>query len=84
MKIDTCRSCPARIVWCVTAGGKPIPMDADPSSAGTHEIVAASAPSVAPLARFVTTADRPGRSDLHTAHFATCSEPEAWRKGRAA
>jgi hypothetical protein len=68
MKVATCRSCPARIVWCVTEAGKRMPVDAEPVPNGNVELrdqghqVLAVVHGQPPL----------GVDRLHLSHFATC------------
>lgn len=76
--VVACRSCGARIVfarhWGTPLTGKLMPIDAEPSAGGrlllhedrTYEIVKAE--DVAEHAH-----------ELHTSHFATCTDPVRWR-----
>lgn len=70
-----CRWCTdaTLIVWCVTAAGKRIPIEADPNPAGNVEVVIAT--SVAPPLAVVHPGP-PGMLDDWTAympHHATCA-----------
>jgi hypothetical protein len=85
-----CRSCGAEIEWAVTEkDGKPTPVNPEPVPGGTillrHVIVGKP-----PIAH-VTTKDereelsqqarsRGEESVLFVSHFATCNDPERWRK----
>jgi DNA repair protein RadD len=73
--VGTCRSCGARILWCVAvATGRPIPVDPDPSPRGNIAVTGGEAR--------VLKGEEFGshHGPLHTSHFATC--PEAARHRR--
>lgn len=71
----TCRSCGAPVIWCLTANGKRMPLDAEPADDGDF-VLAYGDPPLASRA--------PGRSlfdeDLFTSHFATCPDADQWRQ----
>lgn len=77
-KTETCRSCPAVIVWAVTERGKAMPVDAVPCAAGNVALVARE--GRAPLAKVLGVAARFGRTDLHTSHFVTCPNASQHRR----
>lgn len=76
---DTCRSCPAAVVWCVTETGRRMLVNRAASEHGNLEIVLRDG-GQPPLAKVVRKVDRAGRTDLHLSHFATCSDATAYRK----
>lgn len=80
MRVANCRSCKAPIIWCLTSSGKKMPVDADPSEAGTFYL---EGDDVQPVARHVRGFEGPihERGELHTSHFATCPQAEQF-KGR--
>jgi len=63
--IATCKSCGARIYWCVTTTGKRMPVNATESASGN--LLLELQPGGELLARYVS----PGEG-THTSHFATC------------
>lgn len=81
-----CSTCGAQIVWCVSAAGRPIPMDPEPHEKGNrvivleapdpdnrgHQILRSRAPDL------LLEAGRP----LYRAHFATCPQADAHRRRR--
>lgn len=84
---EACRSCGARVIWSITEQAKAMPVDADPSQAGTLALEwrdrGSGLPGGAPpLARVVKPELRFGRTDLRTSHFATCPHAGEWRKKR--
>lgn len=79
---DTCRSCSAPIVWCVSERGKSMPVNAEPETGGNLAVEARTHGH--PLARVVSPAHAFGRTDLHKSHFATCEHAAKWRKKRSA
>lgn len=86
---EPCRSCHAPVIWSITEQAKVMPVDAEPSSAGTLALEwrdrASGLPGGAPpLVRVVRPDLRFGRTDLRTSHFATCPQANAWRKRNAA
>ncbi len=80
-RLSVCRSCPAEVVWTITAGGKRMPVDANPSDRGDLELV----DEVSGVVRstYVPEEEREGRDDLHLSHFATCPQAGQWRERRA-
>lgn len=80
---ELCRSCDAPVVWAVTDLAKSMPVDRDPSPAGSIALEY-RVPGRAPLARVVRADLRGARTDLHTSHFATCPQAGNWRKRRSA
>lgn len=84
---EPCRSCHAPVIWCITEQAKTMPVDAEPSAAGTltlqwRERSSALPGGAPPLAKVVRADLRFGRTDLRTSHFATCPQASAWRKRR--
>lgn len=80
--VETCRSCPARVIWCQTERGKAMPVDADPVVGGNLALKPARA-GQQPLAVVVPPAKRAEHEALHVSHFKTCPHAGAWRKRRA-
>jgi len=81
--VESCASCAAPVVWCITEHAKQMPVDADPVRGGNLSIEWRKPPTL-PLARVVKAELRFGRTDLHTSHFATCPHAGSWRRRRAA
>jgi len=75
MKAEKCRSCGAPIVWAVSARGKRMPFNAEPTAAGTWHLEE-TAPGE------VRAAHGPG-PDGHVSHFATCPNARQHRKGKS-
>ena len=63
--IATCKSCGARIMWCITITGKRMPVDARESPRGN--LTLEPQPDGELLARYV-----PPGEGTHSSHFATC------------
>ena len=73
MRTSECRgkNCGAPIIWCRTARGKKMPLDAEPSSAGSFVIEHAD--SNDPLARRLANyAASSYTGDKYTPHWETC------------
>lgn len=82
---EPCRSCHAPVIWAVTEKAKSMPVDAEPSEAGTlalerRDRIGGLPGGAPPLARVVRPDLRFGRTDLRTSHFATCPQAGRWRK----
>ena len=71
-QIATCKSCGARVMWCVTTTGKRMPVDARESPRGN--LTLALQPDGELLARYTY----PG-TGTHTSHFATCPHADQHR-----
>ena len=63
--LATCKSCGARIMWCITSTGKRMPVDARESFRGN--LTLEPQPDGELLARYVEAG-----TGTHTSHFATC------------
>jgi hypothetical protein len=81
--IRQCNSCNADIIWARSLHGRAMPVDAEPSPAGTvlvatrQGIVRATVYTADDAARFL----RPEQiRELRTSHFATCPDADTWRK----
>lgn len=73
----SCRSCGAAVVWAMTQGGKPMPVDAEPAADGNLVVVEDVAGE---LRVFVASGrDWPGEP-RYRPHFATCPDAERWRR----
>jgi hypothetical protein len=78
-KADSCR---ARIIMAVSAlTHVPMPVDEHPGPGGTIELRMA-ATGGPPVAVVLARRDTPGRNDLYTSHFATCTDPKRFRRPR--
>jgi hypothetical protein len=85
--VERCRTqtCNAPIVWARTAGGKLMPVDAEPSADGNVRLWDQQG---FVWARVVSADDAermrrdPLAVPLRTSHFVTCSRPADWRKPR--
>lgn len=75
MKTASCRTCGEPIIWTQTNSGKRMPVDAEPNSEGTFSL---REEDDLVLATYVRAGSDP---ELHTSHFATCPQSNAWRKG---
>ena len=81
MRVESCRSCEAPIIWTRTSTGRAMPIDADPHPDGTIRPVP-DATTVA--AQSIPLADRPNHSgQLHRSHFATCPNAAYHRRDKA-
>lgn len=85
MDTKTCRGCDAPIIWTVTTNGRKMPVDADPSDAGTFVLVEEGDDS--PIAVFHTKAQEPTWRDRHdgmlyTPHHSTCPQAATFRGKR--
>ena len=76
-RIVQCRSCPARIIFARTDKRSTMPVDEQPSPAGSLRLYRVGG---AVLVRVVPVAMRNGATDLRTPHHQTCSDAAAWRK----
>lgn len=87
--MSSCRSCRAPIVWVETEArdGKPgrkMPLDAEPSAprrarqveGGNIMFTGATSGDGTPIVRYV-----PASAGMHVAHFVTCPNAKAHRKG---
>jgi len=73
--MSACRSCGAAVTWATTRSGKSMPLDEAPSDKGTWVHVAGKTWQA-------TDEDRRLMRPMHTSHFATCPQADAWRQGR--
>lgn len=79
--MNVCRSCRAPIVWAETAGGKRMPVDAEPAPLGNIALTELDdgrvhASVVAEGAVLLT------EQPLHLSHFATCPNADQHRSAR--
>lgn len=70
---DVCRSCGKPIIWCKTKAGKNMPVDAEPSEAGTVLVKGDKC-------EVVKKTDLLPGMVLHTSHFSTCPHSSQHRK----
>ena len=66
-----CRSCRAWVVWCTTAKGKKMPVDAEPAADGNLVMKEDGTVEVVPVG---------SQPKLHLSHFVTCPDRREWRK----
>jgi len=76
VKVSTCRSCQAPVIWAVTARGKRIPMDAGPREDGGFVLRGQRADDP-PLA--LAKGESRGREPRYVSHFATCPQADEHR-----
>lgn len=77
MKVSTCGSCAARVIWAITAKGETMPVDADPVDDGDRWLVKAKTGST-PIV--VKAAEETTHGALYKSHFATCPNAERHRR----
>lgn len=77
-RIDACRSCDAAIIWATTAGGKAMPVDAEPVEDGNVELASTNGHR-GPVATVLTGPSLLG-GPLRKSHFATCKDADTWRQ----
>lgn len=70
-------SCGAPIIWAHTEKGSRMPLDAQPSPAGS--VLLYGSPEH-PRSRVVPRAERADRTDLRLSHWATCTKPQEFRR----
>lgn len=75
MKITTCGSCPAKIIWTVTAKGKRMPVDAEPVLNGNIDVLPGDPPTSNYLTPFAD-------MKAYVSHFVTCPSAQKYRKAR--
>lgn len=86
-RIDKCSACDAPIVWASTSAGGKMPVDAEPTPDGNLLLLATVdrrwvAIVIGKATRQAGT--RAVMGERHTSHFATCTDPERFRKPRGA
>lgn len=77
--VQECLSCKKPVIWTRTErGGKPMPVDADPTGDGNVAL------RWAPDGTITAWIPKPhlafGRRDLRKSHFATCKDAGTWRR----
>lgn len=72
-------SCGAPIIWAHTEKGSRMPLDAQPSMAGS--VLLYGSPEH-PRSRVIPRDERAGRSDLRLSHFVTCTRADGFRRPR--
>lgn len=79
-----CRSCGAPIFYAVySTTGRKMPIDRDPTAAGSLAVGFGSPGSFAERKAFyVPKPERGGRTDLFTSHFETCPDASSFRRTR--
>jgi hypothetical protein len=81
-EVSTCRKCPARIIWTITAAtGKRMPVDEEPVPTGDFVLEERGRDVVAHHVREKGLVVNP-RADRFTSHFVTCPEAAEFRKGK--
>lgn len=82
-RIEPCRSCGARIVWCFTSKGNRMPVDAEKTDAGNLQYTGERDKGMAVVRAVGRTTARILRERgeaLYVSHFATCRDRDDWRK----
>lgn len=84
MARSTCRACDAPITWAVNDGtGKAIPLDAEPVPAGNIVDTGQRLADGRLLMRILKGAEEaPAGATRYVSHFATCTDPERFRRPR--
>lgn len=72
VKVSTCRSCGARVIWTVTENGKRMPVDEAPAQGGRF-VLELDGETV--VARYAAPPNGAG----YASHFSTCPNAGAWR-----
>ena len=80
MRLASCRSCNASIIWTVTTNGKQMPVDPDPVHISRGFRIPDQDTSEKPLAVF--TAEPEAGELLFQSHFATCPTKDQHRMPR--
>jgi hypothetical protein len=78
--VEHCRTCNRPVIWAVTERARTMPVDALPVKDGDIQLVQGDAGL--PTARVLKVAERFGKKNLRTSHFATCPQAERWRSAR--
>ncbi|GIE46182.1 hypothetical protein [Actinoplanes lobatus] len=78
-EIANCRSCAAPIIWATSSGGRPMPVDAEPTGDGNVELSLQPGMFVGPVATVVTGPTLFG-GKRRRAHFTSCPQAEQWRR----
>lgn len=87
MQTSLCRSCNATIVWCETATGKRMPVDAEPHEGGTLVLISEGAGTRVLALHFDSGDQRAERARAlrqrrHRSHFATCPNAGQHRRSK--
>jgi hypothetical protein len=80
MTTGECRSCGAAVIWCKTANGKTMPVNAEPDPKGNIVI---NQEGEALLATYLTKALKETLGDItprYTSHFSNCPHAAQHRK----
>ena len=76
---STCQSCGARMLWCLTVGGKRMPLDEHPAEGG-NVLIEQSDGIV--RGRVLTGAELPHGGPAYVPHHRTCPAAAGWRRRR--
>ena len=83
--MSTCKSCGARIIWCVTEQGKRMPVDRQPSNDGTVHVFECpeDGTDMCEVLGDILKRElaREQGEFLYKSHFATCPNAKQHRKG---
>lgn len=74
-----CRSCGAEILWCVTTGGKEMPIDAQQTEDGNLRLEKGEKGEV--LVHYSQVNLFGEETGGWISHFATCKQASKWRTG---
>lgn len=84
--MSACRSCGAPVIWTKTAGGKSMPVDAEPPADGNGNVRVdgigeRSAPVATVLGPLEVAMLAPEvREELRLSHFVTCPDAKDWKR----
>ncbi len=77
-----CKACGTEILWVETDARKPMPLNPEPSPAGTIRLWGERSEKATVLAALELSAARNHAEPLFVSHFATCPEADSFRRGR--
>lgn len=75
-----CRSCKARVEWCITEGGKTMPIDPEPTRYGNLIKTGAYVNGKAEVHTSTNRDELHGNEVRFTSHFATCANADLHRR----
>lgn len=76
-----CRSCQAKVQWCVTENGRTMPVDLLPTRDGSLIKTGAFVDGKPEVHAITNRDEMHGNEVRYTSHFATCKNPALHRKG---
>jgi hypothetical protein len=75
-----CRSCQAKVLWCITEGGKTMPVDPNPTHDGNLIKTGAYVDGKPEVHAITNRDDLHGNEVRYTSHFATCRSASQHRR----